>query len=163
MPNIRLPATIGSCQADPPTAGDAEPLGYLVKRLHQALRGVAEEALRGHQLGLPQLSVLAAVGQSPGVSNAALARASFMTPPSMVELLAGLEQQGLVRRRRHPAGGRVRPAELTPRGLEALRTCQAALQGVEARLLAGLTPDERALLRGLLVRCLASLQEPAAT
>jgi DNA-binding MarR family transcriptional regulator len=142
---------------------DAEPLGYLIKRLHQALRGAAVEALRGQQLSLPQLGVLAAIRQSPGVSNAALARASFMTPPSMVELLAKLEDQGLVRRRPHPAGGRVLQAEVTPAGLQALRTGQSALQNVEARLLAGLSAQERELLRDLLARCLASLQDAAAT
>jgi DNA-binding MarR family transcriptional regulator len=154
MPGVKRQAAV--------TSDEPEPLGFLIKELHQALRGAADAALRGHQLSLPQLAVLAAIRRSPGVSNAALARASFMAPPSMVELLAKLEDQGLVRRSPHPAGGRVLQAEVTDAGLAALRACQAELQAVEAQLLAGLDRDERALLRDLLARCLASLQDAAA-
>ena len=136
-----------------------EPVGYLIKELHQALRGAADRALEGERLSLPQLSVLAAIRRSPGISNAGLARASFMAPPSMVELLGKLEDHGLVRRRPHPAGGRVLQAELTPAGIAAIRASEARLARVENRLLAGLSADERRVLRNLLARCLASLKE----
>jgi DNA-binding MarR family transcriptional regulator len=112
---------------------------------------------------MSQLAVLIALERAPGLSNAELARASFMTPPSMVELLSSLEDAGLILRRPHPAGGRILQAQLTPEGLKVMREAQARLKVVEERLLFSLAVDERDRLRELLGRCIAALQAPAAT
>lgn len=141
--------------AQQPAAG--EPIGFLVKQLHQALRRVAEESLGDEQLTLPQLGVLTALQRAPGLSNAELARASFMSPPSMVELLARLEARRLVARRPHPAGGRIMQVQLTPAGTRVLETSKSALSDVEERLLSRLSSNQRQLLRTLLQRCIDSL------
>ena len=137
------------------------PLGYLLKQAQQALRAAMDEALRPYRLTLPQAAVLAQLARSPGLSNAELARAGFVTPQSMVELLAGLEAAGLVVRRPHPSGGRVLQAELTRAGAGTLQACHAAIAEVEVRLLAGLAPDEQRQLREMLERCIVSLRAAA--
>jgi DNA-binding MarR family transcriptional regulator len=138
------------------------PLGLLLKQVQQALRSDVEQALAGSGLTLPQVAVLSALRQRPGQSSAELARASFMRPQSMAEVLDGLVAAGLVTRRPHPAGGRALQAELTPAGVRSLEAAHAAMAPVEARMLGDLGQSEREQLRGLLERCLASLRAGAA-
>ncbi|MBI3972476.1 MAG: MarR family transcriptional regulator [Chloroflexi bacterium] len=144
-----------------PGAERPPPLGSLIRDTHRALWAALDEALRPYRLTLPQVGVLVALKRSPGLSNAELARGSFITPQSMAELLSGMEAAGLVTRRPHPAGGRVLPAELTPAGAATLQACRSAMMDVEARLLADLAPHEQRQLRDLLERCVASLRRAA--
>jgi DNA-binding MarR family transcriptional regulator len=138
------------------------PLGLLLKQVQQALRSDVEQALAGSGLTLPQVAVLSALRLRPGQSSAELARASFMRPQSMAEVLDGLVAAGLVTRRPHPAGGRVLQVALTPAGARSLEAAHAAMAPVEARMLGDLGQSEREQLRGLLERCLASLRAGAA-
>ena len=146
-----------SPETGPHGSPDEVPIGYLLKQTQQALRAVAAEALRPHGLTLAQFAVLVALKRTPGLSNAELARSSFIAPQSMAELLGGLEAAGLLTRRPSPTHGRVLEAVLTPGGLETLQAVRPVMDAVEARLLAGLAPHERRELRGLLERCTASL------
>ena len=134
------------------------PLGLLVKHVQQALRTEVERALAGSGLTLPQAAVLSALRFQPGQSNAELARAGFMRPQSMAEVVEGMAAAGLVARTPHPAGGRALQVELTTAGVRTVRVVDAAMGGVEARLLADLSPAEQETLRDLLQRCLASLR-----
>ena len=70
------------------------------------------------ELGLttPQYAALSALEESPGLSGVALARHSFVTPPTMNGIVTNLENAGLVVRRRHPEHGRVLQAYLTEEG-----------------------------------------------
>jgi DNA-binding MarR family transcriptional regulator len=135
------------------------PLGLLLKHVQHALRSDVERALAGTGLTLAQAAALSALRFRSGQSNAELARAAFTRPQSMAEVLEGLLAAGLVARRPHPAGGRALLAELTPAGAEAVRAVDAAMGGVEARLLGDLSPAEQDQLRDLLSRCLASLRD----
>jgi DNA-binding MarR family transcriptional regulator len=134
------------------------PVGLLVKHVQQALRSEVERALAGPGLTLPQAAVLSALRFRPGQSNAELARAGFMRPQSMAEVLEGMAGAGLVTRRPHPAGGRALLVDLTPAGAETVRAVDAAMGGVEARMLRDLSPAEQDQLRDLLERCLAALR-----
>jgi DNA-binding MarR family transcriptional regulator len=92
-----------------------------------------------------------------GLSNAQLARRSLITPQAMNEVLARLEERKLVRRRRDPAHGRVRPAELTAAGKRALARADADVDGVERAMLAGASAAERRSLSRLLAAALRNL------
>jgi DNA-binding MarR family transcriptional regulator len=137
------------------------PLGLLLKLVQQALRTEVEHALAGSGLTLPQAAVLSALRSRPGQSNAELARAGFMRPQSMAEVLEGMVATGLLTRKPHPAAGRALQAELTPAGAGALTAVDAAMGGVEARMLGDLSPADQDTLRDLLERCLASLRAGA--
>lgn len=138
------------------------PLGLLVKHVQQALRSEIEQALAGSGLTLPQAAVLSALRFRPGQSNAELARGGFMRPQSMSEVLEAMVAAGLVTRRPHPAGGRALLLELTSDGARALRAVDAAMGGVEARMVRDLSPAEQDRLRDLLDRCLSALRQPVA-
>ena len=145
-------------RAKPPAAAEpAAPVAHLLREIHFALRAAFDEALRPRGRTLRQVGVLAALKQSPGLSNAELARRFQMTPQSMIELLVALESAGLVTRERHPDGGRVLQAQLTPAGASQLRACRSVMGETEALLLAGLSRDDQRQLRELLERWVASL------
>ena len=105
-----------------------------------------------------QMAVMSALLSQPGLSNADLARLTFVTPQTMVPLLSSLEANGLIVRKPHPQGGRAMPAKLTTQGIAKLRIGRKAVQAVEEQILRGLAGHERVRLTELLERCLAALR-----
>jgi DNA-binding MarR family transcriptional regulator len=139
------------------------PVAWLLKQVQSAMRTAIDEALAPLGLTAAQAGVLSALAYGAHLSNADLARESFVTPQSTVELLRTLEKRGLIVRRPHPSGGRSMPAELTPEGSKQLLAVHLAMREVEERLLRALGAEERKYLRVLLESCLASIRtEPAA-
>ena len=135
-------------------------LTVLVKTLHQALRVELDAALRETGLTLPQLAVLVTLSKSPGSSNAELARAAFVSPQSMGELLAPLKKQGLIEQAAHPENARILQATLTARGVKALKRGGAEIARVEATIAAAFSPAEHQRLKDGLARCAAVLTGP---
>ena len=61
-------------------------LGYKLKQTQHSLRLRMDEALKTFDLTTPQYAVLAQLELRPGISNAALARSSFITAQTMQDL-----------------------------------------------------------------------------
>ena len=136
-----------------------ERIGYLLKRAQAGLRSGMDEALATKGLTTPQYAVLSALEREPGISNAELARRSFVTPQTMIRIVEHLETLQLIARQPHPTHGRVLTASLTPKGARLVASCHAAAEAVEARMLRGLGARERATLQSLLERCATALDE----
>ena len=135
-----------------------EGIGYELKRAQHALRLRMDEALRETKSTTPQYAALSALAEEPGLSNAQLARRSFVTPQTMNQILKGLEAAGLVRREGHPEHGRVLRSYLTEEG-EGLRgECAGRVAAVAQRMVAGLSEEERSGFLGMLRRCSAALR-----
>ncbi|MFJ4225622.1 MarR family winged helix-turn-helix transcriptional regulator [Microbacterium sp. NPDC089695] len=125
-------------------------LGYLLKEASSALRVAMEEVLRPLGMTVTHYSCLELLAQRPGLSNSELARGAFVTRQSMNVLLQALERDGFVTRPDEAPVGKALPARLTPRGRRSLEQASAAIRGVEQRMLAGLSADDRdAALRSL--------------
>ena len=135
-------------------------VGYVLKRAQHALRIRMDEALLPLALTTPQYSVLSAVELTPGISNAALARAAFVTAQTMQGIVANLERLGLLRRTEDPEHGRIRRGELTKRGHEVLARAHQLVATVESRMLSGLSEKEAAALTTLLEGCAENLSKP---
>lgn len=138
-----------------------ERMGYVLKRLQQALRAAMDKALRQRGLTTPQYAALSALEQVSGLSNAELARRCFVTPQTMNEIVANLEAAGLVTRRRAAADGRVVQTYLAPQGQRLLADCHQAVEAIEMRMVSGLSGAERHALIDGLRRCIAALEAPA--
>ncbi|KUL71193.1 MULTISPECIES: MarR family winged helix-turn-helix transcriptional regulator [unclassified Streptomyces] len=125
-------------------------VGYRLKRAHAALRGAMDQALREHDLTVPQYACLEVLAARPGMSNADLARATFVTRQSMNVVLRGLQDQGLLTRPATVETGRARPASLTDEGMRRLTAAQKAVYAIETRMVHAI-PDDRltALLEDL--------------
>ena len=78
----------------------------------------------------------------------------------MHQLVASMEHDGLIERRPDEANRKILRAWLTDRGRHVLRSCQHAIDELERRMLAALTPAEVASLRHGLERTLAALTDP---
>lgn len=137
-------------------------LAYLIGRLDRALRRQLDQALAPHGLTTPQYTTLSVLRVRDGLSNAQLARRSLMTPQSMSEVLAALVRKGFVRREGAPGQGRVLETRLTAEGLAALEACDAAVDAIEARMLAELSRGQREALRAALASCVRMLGAGAA-
>lgn len=135
-----------------------EQVGYLVKRVQQAVRAALDAALAAHGVGMAQYAALAALEREPGLSNAELARRSFVTAQSMHTILAALQERGLVERVPHPAHGRVLQARLSAEGEALVGRCHEAAAGVHERMLAGMDEAGRERLRDALRRCAEALE-----
>jgi DNA-binding MarR family transcriptional regulator len=122
------------------------------------VRVALDEALEPTGLTTSQVAVLSTLWSEPQLSNADLARVSFVTPQSMVPLLSSLEARKLIVRRPHASGGRALPAELTAQGKQQLKLGWAAVKKVEDRMLADMAAEDQLRLRELLEHCLASLR-----
>jgi DNA-binding MarR family transcriptional regulator len=133
--------------------------GYLLKRAQAALHAAMAAALHEHGPTLSQYAVLAALDEEPGLSNADLARRAFVTPQTMNQVLRELEQRQWVTRHPHPGHGRILQADLTPAGRQTLRACHQAVDAVEERMLAKLTPADRQQLAAALRTCIDGLSQ----
>lgn len=91
------------------------------------------------------------------VVGAELARRAAVSPAAVSQLLATLEQEGLLSRERLEDDRRRQPLVLTEQGAWALRSAQTALRERLAGLLVDLPPPEADALARLLERLQASL------
>ncbi len=127
------------------------PLGYLMHRLHAALRSeVTETVLEPLGLTFPEYICLRMLAQAPGTSNAELARTISVSRQAMNLVLRGLQDRGLVTRPPTADKGRARPAELTAAGSKLLRRTDSGVRVAEDRVLSRLADDDRAQFRRIL-------------
>lgn len=138
--------------AIPPGPSPTRP-GYLLKRVQHALRGRMDAALRPVGLTTPQYSVLTAVRADPGISNATLARETFVTAQTMQAIVTNLERDGLILRQADPSHGRILRTGLTDHGRETLIRADQVVSGVESAMIRSLSDGEVATLIDLLGRC----------
>ena len=135
-----------------------ERIGYEMKRAQHELRLQMDAALREVGVTTPQYAALSVLAEEPGISNAGLARRSFVTPQTMNQILLKLEAAGLAERRPHPEHGRVLQAYPTEEGEKLRRECAKRVDAVEERMVSGLSEDERLTLLDLLRGCSAALR-----
>jgi DNA-binding MarR family transcriptional regulator len=134
-------------------------VGYALKHAQSLLHFRMEEALRPLHLTVSQYSCLHRLHREPGISAAALARSTFVTRQSMNAMLQQLIDRGLVARPSQAESGRALPTTLTAAGVDALAAAQKLVDGVEQRMLAGLTAAQTAALANGLAACVNSLEE----
>jgi DNA-binding MarR family transcriptional regulator len=127
-----------------------EAVGYVLKQAAVALRNAMDEVLRPLHLTVPQYSCLEVLGQRPGLSNAELARSTFVTRQSMNVVLQNLEGRSLVTRPATAPHGRELPTMLTPAGRAQLQPASAAVRGVENKMCTGMTREQQEVLLDIL-------------
>jgi DNA-binding MarR family transcriptional regulator len=117
-----------------------------------------ERLLAAHDppLTVAQYLTLQAIADGE-IVGAELARRAAVSPAAISQLLAALEQDGLLTRERLQDDRRRQPLLLTEHGQWALRSAQTALRERLAGLLADIPPPEADALARLLERLQASL------
>jgi DNA-binding MarR family transcriptional regulator len=136
-------------------------LSYLVKQLELAIRAEMDAHARAAGLTALQYTALTVLQRQPGMSGAQLSRRSFVSPQAGSEMLGHLERKGLIARAPDPDNRRVLRVRLTEEGERTVRDCDRWMDGIEARMLAGIPAAEQRALRATLAACEHSLRAPA--
>lgn len=130
---------------------------YIVKRLESAVRAQLDTVCRERDLTTTQYVALSVLRVHPKMSSAQLAARSFVSPQSANQLVAALERAGLIERAASATNRRVLEITLTSRGTEVLASCDAAVDEIEARMLAGLDASSVRESRAAMLRCIGNL------
>lgn len=140
-----------ACPPQAPRPGSA----FLLSQLGAAAAARFAERIAELDLTPPQTGLLRAVQAAPGQSQQAMAR-HLDTPPSrLVALIDGLDERGLVERRRNPDDRRLHALHLTDAGAALLRRIAEVGRSHDDEVCRALNDDERATLLSLLTRLAA--------
>ena len=131
-----------------PVAGSAFLLTQIGTHAAQAFAGRVAEL----DLTPPQAGLLRAIAAGPGRSQQALAQHLGTPATRLVALVDGLEQRGLVERRRNPDDRRLYAVHLTDAGRRFMKELARVAREHDDALLDGLDTGERAQLHDLLTR-----------
>lgn len=121
--------------------------GFLLRRLHQIAAAVFENACADLGLTTAQYGVLVIVHSEPGIDQTRLARALAFDKVTVMRVLRGLEERGLVER---VSSGRQKTLALTAAGHELLVQARARAETASRRLMSPLDSDDQAQLVRLL-------------
>jgi len=134
-------------------------IGRVLKRAEQALLDAKSAALKPVGLTLAQYVALSELAHQPGITGAALARASLVTPQAMMVVLKSLEDQGLIARVRHERHANVLELHMTDAGQEALAAGDQAVAPIERRVFDAFSARELDQLGALLTRWIKAIEE----
>src|SRR6478609_12216336 len=141
---------------------DVSPL-LVIGRIHRIAARLTPELVEvyaRHGLGEGDFDVLATLrrqGPPYALTPGELGERTMVTSGAVTKRVDWLAEKGLVQRRRSASDGRSRSIVLTSRGRRVIDAAMDEHVANEARLLAGLDPDERSALGDLLARLASSL------
>jgi DNA-binding MarR family transcriptional regulator len=125
---------------DPRGTPATDRLNYTAYRLARALNRAAENSALARGITMPQLLIMQVLGEGLPLSNAQVARRTFVSAQAAHVVSEELMEGGLIEKVEHPTNRRVRLVALTESGWEALAACTEELQAREERLSALLGP-----------------------
>ena len=146
------PATAEDAQVD---AGPT--MLYLIKQLELAVRAQLDEVLRPLAITPLQYTALTVLERRSDLSTAELARNAFVTDQSAADMVAVLEERGLLLRLPDPVDRRRRVLRLTSAGQLLLDQTRGDVEAVETQMLAPLTANEATSLRRYVTVCRGAL------
>ncbi|MDQ0474300.1 DNA-binding MarR family transcriptional regulator [Labrys wisconsinensis] len=135
---------------------------HLVNRAARAFTRLGESRLKPFGIGVGHLPVLAALRSGAALSQKELAQFARIEQPSMAQMLARMERDGLIRRVPDPQDGRSSLISLTETALARLPAVREVLMSGNAEALAGFSDEEIATLAALLQRLNRNLDRTGA-
>ena len=132
---------------------------YLLGRAARLFTRRADERLRKHGFGAAQIPVLKALKDGIAMSQTELVTLAKIEQPTMAQMLARMERDGVVRRTPNPADGRSSLFSLSAASLAKVAAARRVLVQGSEEMLAGLSAAEVAQLGALLLRVIANLED----
>jgi DNA-binding MarR family transcriptional regulator len=132
---------------------------FWINRASRSLLRLQEARLRPLGFGMSQMPVLHALQGGASLSQKELAQRARVEQPTMAEMLARMERDGVVQREPNPNDGRGSLTSLTRRSRLRLPKAKEALIEGEHEATAGFTTEEKALLLTLLQRVVSNLEK----
>ncbi|WP_219215989.1 MarR family winged helix-turn-helix transcriptional regulator [Variovorax boronicumulans] len=135
----------------------------LLGRVTRGFTRIADDGLREFGFAVGQLPVLVSLKQQKALSQAELARIAQVEQPSMAQLLARMERDGLVERVPDPDDKRSRLISLTPLATRRLPKAKAVMDAHAQQVLEGFSAEDVAQLMALLTRLNANVERMGAS
>jgi len=135
--------------------------GHLISLAARGFARLSEARLKPLGFGVGHLPVLVALQDGQAGSQRDLARFARIEQPSMAQMLARMERDGLICRMPDPADGRSSQISLTETARTRLPDACAALFQGNRDALNGFTDEEATQLVALLTRLIANLDRAA--
>lgn len=128
--------------------------GHLIRRMNQISTGLFQDrmAALGFDLTPVQFAALATLRDRPDVDQATLAGLIAHDRATIGGVLDRLQAKGLVDRRTDPADRRARLVRLSDAGAALLARVLPHVAALQDAILAGLSPQERAVFAALAAR-----------
>jgi len=134
-------------------------LSYRVKRLYLLISQRIDDALKSHGLGRSQWQVLFRVRRAGTLAQRDLQQALQVEPATLTGILDVLVAKGWLERSESAEDKRCRVLKLSPAGLALLATIPDPYEGVETRMLAGISDAERARVESVLETMIRNLED----
>ncbi|WP_288904732.1 MarR family transcriptional regulator [uncultured Sneathiella sp.] len=106
----------------------------------------------GKKLMTGQYSVMAIINENPGHTQSAIAEAAGLDRSSLVPILNKFEKEGLILRAAVKGDKRAYAVRLTKKGTQELASLEEKVREIEAKVIAGLGPEDHRRLIDLLKR-----------
>ncbi len=135
--------------------------GFLLRRAHQISAAVFECACAEVGLTQAQYGVLTVVHSAPDIDQSRLARALAFDKVTVLHVLRGLEERGLVARVVSSSNRRQMAVRLTPQGKRLLQKAEQPVRVAYEQLMAPLNKRQSQQLIDLLHRLTTGLQDKA--
>ncbi|MEG6507991.1 MarR family transcriptional regulator [Methyloligella sp. 2.7D] len=134
-------------------------IGYLLRQAANAYETHLARTLADLDVTPPQFSVMTMIAAYPGLSNADIARLTFLTPQTVGVIVGNLIKSGAVQKQPHAVHGRIQQLTLTESGRSLLSTAKRRVGAVEKELVDGVSADEERGLRRWLAGLSVKLSE----
>jgi len=132
--------------------------GHYFSRIARALARIGDKRLAAVGFAAAQLPVLSALQDGEKRSQTELARWAKVEQPTMAQLLARMERDGLIHRQPDPTDRRSSLISLTDRARANLPAGRDILRQGNIEAMQGLSDDEVETLLGLLKRVLVNVE-----
>lgn len=141
------------------TPDHPEYLSHRVKRLSSLLIQHINEALKPYGLARSQWQVLSRVSRAGTLSQRDLQQAMRVEAATLTGIVDVLEAKGWIERLESPTDKRCRVLHVTPSGAELMASIPDPHEEIEARMLEGLSEDQRKRAERLLETMIRNLEK----
>src|SRR5882724_877059 len=131
----------------------------LIATAQRLLARIVDTRFRDIGISVSQLPVLVALKDGASLSQKELTRRAGVEQPSMAQLLARMERDGIIRRKPDPADGRSSLISLAARTMKLIDPARAIMAQANRDALAGFSDREVRQLVALLQRVITNVSD----
>lgn len=132
--------------------------GHFFSRINRAMIRIGDHRLKAVGFATAQLPVLTALKDGAKLPQGELARWAKVEQPTMAQLLARMERDGLIKREADPRDGRSSLVSLTKAAMTRIPQGRAILHQGNEEMLRGFSKVEVEMLLSLLTRVLDNVE-----
>ena len=136
---------------------------HLLHRAQQIAANHSASALKAAGVTLRQFSVLAALSGNEGVSQSDLVNATGIDRSTLADMVARMEQAGLIKRVASKTDARAKSVSLMAKGRKALEKAQPAVDAADAALFDAMPKTKQDALLSGLTKLVDDAEAPAPT